>query len=208
MDMRLICVMLGYLCGSFLTADVVVRIRTGQFRRDSFGNPGTANVTSRLGIRWGMIVLCGDILKTVLACIGGWQLLPGPERLGVLYAGLGAVIGHCWPVWNGFRGGKGIACAGAVAVLFSPVIGVGALLGGGAAVLAIGYLAVGSAVIAVLLPLLALLLKKGVQPVVMMAAMGAVLLLRHRENFARIAAGMEHRNHILKSLQNRGDRKL
>lgn len=111
-DMRPVCIALGYLYGSFLTADLVVRAKTGKHRWDSFGNPGTANVASRLGTRYGIIVLCGDILKTVLACICGLLLLPGPERLGVLYAGFGAVIGHCWPVWKGFRGGKGIALRG------------------------------------------------------------------------------------------------
>ena len=137
-DMRPVCIALGYLYGSFLTADLVVRAKTGKHRWDSFGNPGTANVASRLGTRYGIIVLCGDILKTVLACICGLLLLPGPERLGVLYAGFGAVIGHCWPVWKGFRGGKGIACAGTAAVLFSPAIGFGALIGGAAAVLVSG----------------------------------------------------------------------
>ena len=139
-DMRPVCIALGYLYGSFLTADLVVRAKTGKHRWDSFGNPGTANVASRLGTRYGIIVLCGDILKTVLACICGLLLLPGPERLGVLYAGFGAVIGHCWPVWKGFRGGKGIACAGTAAVLFSPAIGFGALIGGAAAVLVLSLI--------------------------------------------------------------------
>ena len=171
-DMRPVCIALGYLYGSFLTADLVVRAKTGKHRWDSFGNPGTANVASRLGTRYGIIVLCGDILKTVLACICGLLLLPGPERLGVLYAGFGAVIGHCWPVWKGFRGGKGIACAGTAAVLFSPAIGFGALIGGAAAVLVSGYLALGSAAIAALLPALALLSGRGTQPTAVLGGGG------------------------------------
>lgn len=212
MDMRPACIALGYFCGSFLTADLVVRARTGKPRWDSFGNPGTANVMSRLGTRCGIIVLCGDILKTVLACICGFYLLPGPERLGVLYTGFGAVIGHCWPVWKGFHGGKGVACVGVAAVLFSPAIGLGALIGGGAAVLVSGYLAIGSAVIATLLPSLALLLERGMQPTAVLAAAGAVLLLRHRKNFVRIVNGEEQRKKFFKqplsSLKNKCDRKL
>lgn len=204
-DMRPVCIALGYLYGSFLTADLVVRAKTGKHRWDSFGNPGTANVASRLGTRYGIIVLCGDILKTVLACICGLLLLPGPERLGVLYAGFGAVIGHCWPVWKGFRGGKGIACAGTAAVLFSPAIGFGALIGGAAAVLVSGYLALGSAAIAVLLPALALLSGRGTQPTAVLAAAGIVLLLRHRKNFVQIANGGELCRNFFLLLKNKSD---
>lgn len=199
--MRPVCIALGYLYGSFLTADLVVRAKTGKHRWDSFGNPGTANVASRLGTRYGIIVLCGDILKTVLACICGLLLLPGPERLGVLYAGFGAVIGHCWPVWKGFRGGKGIACAGTAAVLFSPAIGFGALIGGAAA----GYLALGSAAIAALLPALALLSGRGTQPTAVLAAAGIILLLRHRKNFVQIANGGELCRNFFLLLKNKSD---
>lgn len=204
-DMRPVCIALGYLYGSFLTADLVVRAKTGKHRWDSFGNPGTANVASRLGTRYGIIILCGDILKTVLACICGLLLLPGPERLGILYAGFGAVIGHCWPVWKGFRGGKGIACAGTAAVLFSPAIGFGALIGGAAAVLVSGYLALGSAAIAALLPALALLSGRGTQPTAVLAAAGIILLLRHRKNFVQIANGGELCRNFFLLLKNKSD---
>ena len=118
---RLWCVLAGYLFGSFLTADLIVFCRTGARRAEGFGNPGMANVASRLGAGSGLLVLAGDILKTAAACaLCRLWLFPGMGRMAVLYAGLGAVLGHCWPVWNGFRGGKGVAVVGAASILFSP----------------------------------------------------------------------------------------
>ena len=99
----------GYLLGTFPTADVVARqVSQGlvDLRRSGSGNPGTANAAKVLGPRAGAAVLVGDIGKGALACgVGG--LVAGP--LGAHVAGTSSVVGHCYPVWNGFRGGKGVA---------------------------------------------------------------------------------------------------
>ena len=122
-------------------------------------------------------------------------------RTAVLYAGLGAVIGHCWPVWNGFRGGKGVAVAGAASILFSPPVGVASYLLGAAAVLATGYLAVGSAAIAVSLPLLTALFGLGREAAAVTAVIGGIMLLRHGGNFARMRAGTERRTPLAARLK-------
>lgn len=199
---RLWCVLAGYLFGSVLTADLLIFCRTGGRRAEGFGNPGMANVSSRLGARSGFIVLAGDILKTAAACaLCRLWLFPGMGRTAVLYAGLGAVIGHCWPVWNGFRGGKGVAVAGAASILFSPPVGVASYLLGAAAVLATGYLAVGSAAIAVSLPLLTALFGLGREAAAVTAVIGGIMLLRHGGNFARMRAGTERRTPLAARLK-------
>ena len=100
---------LGYVLGTFPTADLVARRMTGgavDLRSSGSGNPGTANATNVLGARAGAAVLVGDIGKGALACaVGG--MVAGP--IGAHLAGTGSVVGHCYPMWNGFRGGKGVA---------------------------------------------------------------------------------------------------
>ncbi len=102
---------MGYLLGMFPTADLVAR-RFGaagvDLRAAGSGNPGTANATKMLGTRAGAIVLVGDIGKGAAACVAGGAIA-GP--MGAHAAGTASVAGHCYPVWNGFRGGKGVAAS-------------------------------------------------------------------------------------------------
>ena len=97
----------GYACGTVSTADVVVkRMGGGDLRSQGTGNPGAANAMKVLGKKAGLAVMAGDISKGVIACaVGG--ALAGPT--GAHLAGTASVAGHCHPVWNGFRGGKGVA---------------------------------------------------------------------------------------------------
>ncbi len=97
----------GYLLGTFPTADLVAR-RHGSvdLRTSGTGNPGTANAMNVLGKRAGAQVLVGDVAKGAAACAVG-ALAAGP--IGAHVAGTASVVGHCYPVWNGFRGGKGVA---------------------------------------------------------------------------------------------------
>ncbi|MEQ1701297.1 MAG: glycerol-3-phosphate acyltransferase [Ilumatobacteraceae bacterium] len=102
---------LGYLIGTFPTADLVARRASGgtvDLRRAGTGNPGGANAVKVLGKRAGYTVMAGDVAKGALAsAVGG--LVAGP--VGAHVAGSSSVIGHCFPVWNGFRGGKGVAAS-------------------------------------------------------------------------------------------------
>jgi len=97
----------GYALGTISTADIVVKRMAGRdLRLQGTGNPGAANAMKVLGTKAGLVVMAGDISKGVVACaIGG--VLAGPT--GAHLAGTASVAGHCHPVWNGFRGGKGVA---------------------------------------------------------------------------------------------------
>jgi glycerol-3-phosphate acyltransferase PlsY len=100
---------LGYLIGTFPTASLVARRASGgtvDLRTAGTGNPGTANALNVLGPRAGAFVLVGDVGKGALACVVGGAIA-GPT--GSHLAGTAAVAGHCYPVWNGFDGGKGVA---------------------------------------------------------------------------------------------------
>jgi len=99
----------GYLIGTLPSADVAARLASGgdiDLRTTGSGNPGAANAMTALGTGWGWGVLVADITKGAGACVLGARLAGGA---GADVAGTAAVVGHCYPIWNGFRGGKGVA---------------------------------------------------------------------------------------------------
>lgn len=98
---------LGYLLGSVPSADVATRLAGGpDLRTAGSGNPGAANAAQVLGARYGLTVLAVDIAKGAGAAMAG-RVLHGPAVAQV--ASSSAVIGHCFPPWSGFKGGKGVA---------------------------------------------------------------------------------------------------
>lgn len=99
----------GYLAGTIPCADVVARLASGgatDLRREGSGNPGAVNAMAVLGKRWGWSILAADVAKGAMACAVGARVA-GPA--GAHVAGTAAVVGHCLPLWKGFRGGKGVA---------------------------------------------------------------------------------------------------
>ena len=99
------------------------------------------------GKGWGAVVLAGDIAKTALAWLLCRALFPGLGALAGLWSGLGAVLGHNFPAWRRFRGGKGVAVTCAALILFSPLWGTLACLIGLAVTLLSGWLPLGAVVI-------------------------------------------------------------
>ncbi len=99
----------GYLVGTIPCADTAARLATGgatDLRAAGTGNPGAVNAMTVLGTAWGSGILAADAAKGALACGAGWRI---GGTTGAHVAGTAALVGHCFPVWNGFRGGKGVA---------------------------------------------------------------------------------------------------
>lgn len=108
----------GYLLGTVPSADLAVRAAGGghDVRREGSGNPGAANAAAVLGARWGAAVLVADMAKGAAAGFGGRAI--GGDR-GAYVAATASIAGHVLPVWNGGRGGKGVATsAGATLAVF------------------------------------------------------------------------------------------
>jgi glycerol-3-phosphate acyltransferase PlsY len=105
----IVSIVVGYLLGTIPSADIATRLAKGaDLRSSGSGNPGAANAIKVLGARWGYAVLVADIVKGGLAAVIGGNV-----------GAVAAVVGHCFPVWNRFRGGKGVACSvGQCAVTF------------------------------------------------------------------------------------------
>jgi glycerol-3-phosphate acyltransferase PlsY len=119
----------AYFIGTFPTAVLVTGLATrGRVDIHSVGsgNPGGFNTMRSVGRAWGVTVIVVDLCKAVLATLAGWAIGGEP---GAYAAATACVLGHIFPVWFRFRGGKGVAAAaGAVAVAFPPYFGIGAVV--------------------------------------------------------------------------------
>ncbi len=125
---------LGYLIGTFPSADIVARLATRgtvDLRASGSGNPGGLNAARVLGKKLGLLVIVLDAGKGAVAGFAGLAI----GDAAAYAAGTAAIAGHCWPVWSGFRGGKGVAAAGgSFFAVFPPMVGVDGLAALGVAV--------------------------------------------------------------------------
>lgn len=145
---RFFCLLIGYLLGCILTAEILSYAKSHQsIRTMGSGNPGMTNALRLYGKKYGLLVLWGDLFKTAIACLSASLFFPLLSPLCILYAGLGSILGHNFPFWNGFRGGKGVACTCMTLFCFSPLWGIISCLLGLLACLISRYLAIGGTLI-------------------------------------------------------------
>ena len=121
---RVICLLIGYVFVLFQTAYFYGKAKGIDIRKYGSGNAGTTNALRVLGTKAGLIVLAGDCLKCIVAvCITKALFTTGhPENIYLLclYTGAGAIIGHNFPFYMGFKGGKGIAATAGLILSFHP----------------------------------------------------------------------------------------
>lgn len=117
---RVLCVVIGYFFGCFQTAFFYGKLKGIDIREHGSGNAGTTNTLRVLGTKAGIIVFAGDMLKSILAALLVKALFgssyPEIKTLLVLYAGVGCVLGHNFPFYMKFKGGKGIATTGGLMI--------------------------------------------------------------------------------------------
>ena len=119
---RLYCALIGYVFGCFQTSFFYGKKKGIDIRNVGSGNAGTTNALRSFGTGAGILVFAGDAAKTMLAIVVVSLLFkgsaPGLVRLLKIYAGFGAILGHNYPFYLSFKGGKGIACtAGTIGTL-------------------------------------------------------------------------------------------
>lgn len=189
---RLICLIGGYFIGCFQTAYFVSRSMGVDLKKHGSGNLGTTNSTRVLGKKAGALTLLGDFFKTVIAFFIAYFVFKENAFLAGTYAALGVILGHDFPFYLNFSGGKGIAsmfgfllCVGVRPILIVLAIGV---IGAST-----GYMSVGSALVSISLPIVLYLFDFSTEVVAIGAIMGALALWRHRSNFVRIKNGTENR---------------
>ena len=131
----LYCVLIGYAFGNILTAELIGKAKGKSTFENGSGNPGMTNSIHVLGLSSGVMVLAGDILKTLFAYLLCLWLFLSLHNLAALYSGLGCMLGHCFPIWHHFQGGKGVTVVCAAYILYAPIPGIIALACGGICIL-------------------------------------------------------------------------
>lgn len=120
---RIIALIIGYMAGLFQTGYIYGKSQGIDIREHGSGNSGTTNTLRTLGWKAGAITFLGDCVKAVIAVVIVHFLFNGMDGLKVveLYAGFGAVLGHNFPCYLKFKGGKGIACTAGVIISVCPL---------------------------------------------------------------------------------------
>ncbi len=203
MGEKALCLLIGYLFGCILTAELIVKHKTGKSVSEfGTGNPGMANVMRIFGFKTGAAVLAGDLIKTVTAVLiccllfGRSSVLPSGKPLGqpaVLWAGLGATLGHNWPVWRRLKGGKGVAVTCMTIFLFSPLWGLVSDVAGMLVVFRTGYLPLGAVVITTLFTVFAGIFY-GMEAFIPALVLALIMLSRHYPGLIRSFRGTEEKN--------------
>lgn len=193
-------VTLAYLLGSVPFGYLVVRLRGGgDVRETGSGGTGATNVTRRAGKWAGLLTLMLDALKGSAAVVVARSLLTHGFGVNgwVAAASLAAVVGHVFPVWLGFRGGKGVATGLGVFIVLAPSALLCALPVFVIVVWATRYVSLGSITAAAVVPLAAWLLGAGepnTRPVLAAATAGSALIIfMHRANIGRLLRGTENK---------------
>ncbi len=204
---RLICVLAGYVCGNFPSGVLIAKKKNVDIRRAGSGNTGATNTLRVLGKKAGAVVLVLDILKCLIpALLTYFYFSPEYPEMAhglLLYTGFGAIVGHNYPAVMKFKGGKGIACTGAVVIAYDYRLAILGILLFVAVTYFTGYVSVASlagvTICSVLIILSAFL---GWYPMnstmpyeitVLCLLITALAFWRHRGNIQRLLNGTENK---------------
>lgn len=189
----LVVIVVGYLLGSISTGVVLSRVfAKTDIRSQGSGNAGTTNMLRVLGRRMALFTFIGDMLKGIIAVFIGKWLIGG--ELGGLLGVVGAVLGHYYPLYFGFKGGKGIATSFGSLLFVFPVQALLAFAVFLILVAVTHYVSVGSIAAAITLPLL-IVITHFQEPTlwIITVCIGASVVWRHRANIKRLMNHTENK---------------
>ena len=192
---------IGYFFGCLLTAEAVARKYAGKSAGDlgETGNPGMANIMAALGFVPGILTLLGDLAKCIAAGLLSCTLFKDSGWIIVLYAGLGCTLGHDFPFWRKFRGGKGVAVTSMAIVMYAFWPGLAANIAGMLTVFAAKYLCLGGPVIPLVFMII-LAAEGDREGAVIAAALTILAILAHGKAVKGIKDGKTGRTDVLKIL--------
>ena len=186
--------LLAYVIGSMSVSIFLSRLLYGKdVREGGSGNAGATNMGRRFGKAAGALTLLGDVLKTVLAALLGRALV---GDWGVVTACVGCVLGHCFPAYHHFRGGKGVAVGLAITAFVGWQITACVLIAFAIAVAITRKVSVGSLAATVSAIPAAFLVTSDRRYSWMIVIVAAVIILRHSKNIDRLIRGKEEEFHF------------
>lgn len=184
----LLSIVIGYLLGSTSFSIIFSKLLGGDIRKKGSGNPGATNVARLYGIGMGLATFAGDFIKTIIAILIAEMLI---GDLGVIAGGFSSLLGHCYPAFHDFKGGKGISCGAAIALMINWRI----FLCLAAVFLTVAFasrkVSLGSICAAAALPVLTAVFRCGAVMTAACAVGAAFVIFRHRTNISRLIQGTE-----------------
>jgi len=196
---KIICLLIGYAIGCIQVAYMVGKAQGIDIREHGSGNAGATNVLRVLGKRPGFTVFGFDVLKAIVAYVicslifggagtftsGAYGILPG------IYGGLGAVVGHIFPFYLKFKGGKGVSCILGVILSIHLFMALTIFALGVAVVIFTKYVSAASLSMSAMLPVFLFLHNHGTEAVLVALTMTAICFYKHSGNIDRIRKGTE-----------------
>ena len=181
----------GYLLGSVPTGLIAGRAYGVDVRRSGSGNIGMANVLRTAGKGAAVITMVGDMLKGFVPVVLAHSLTTNDWVVAAV--ALAAVAGHCWPVFLGFKGGKGVATGAGTSIALAPVVGLALFAFWWIVVFVWRYTSLGAIAVMVVSPFAFLLTGQPVPYVLYTVVGGALVLYLHRENARALRNGTERK---------------
>lgn len=185
----------AYLVGSISTGVILSKLfGQGNLQAEGSKSIGATNVSRLMGMKWGILTLVGDTLKGMLVVWIGQWVFAGEGNQGVLFVALMALavfLGHIFPVFLGFKGGKGVATALGIFILLGPKAILLAIPLFILVVLLGKYVSLGSIVAAGSFPILMLVFTYQLYTVLLSIIVAAAIILKHKENILRLIKGEE-----------------
>lgn len=209
---RIICLVIGYILGLFQTGYIIGRINGIDIRTVGSKNAGTTNTLRNLGAKAGAITLVGDALKSLLAIIICRLIFKDSCSdyivLVALYAGLGAILGHNFPFYLKFNGGKGIACTAGIVISFGLIPTLIGILVFFSTFFITHFVSLCSLVLYTVIMILTVVAGEcGVlgltgnykfEAYIIVFIMMVMAFVRHKENIKRLVSGTERKTYIKK----------
>lgn len=202
---RLVCLLIGYVCGLLQTGYLVGKINHIDIRQKGSGNAGSTNAVRVMGWKAGLLTFAGDVLKCVAAMLIVRYIYRGSDCIYLLemYAGMGATLGHNFPFYLHFKGGKGIAVLAGLVITFVPWMALIPLAAFLIAAILTRYISVGSLLASALFFLEVVLygqlhgysmaVPQRYELYVLTLLLTILAWYKHKENIKRLMAGTENR---------------
>ena len=190
---------IGYLLGSLSGGIMISKLAGGpDLHTVGSKSTGASNVQRTMGWKYGIMTFLFDAVKGILSCLIAWLLtkgvMPETSHFASLLAGLCCVIGHNWPVFFRFRGGKGVATTGAVMLYCFPVYALICIALTIGVIALIRYISVGSMLLVIVFFGLSFIFSSGNACIIIWAAILMVMCVaRHHANIGRLIKGTENK---------------
>lgn len=201
----------GYFLGNISVSNIIARsVAKKDIRTMGSGNAGATNVLRNMGLKYAIPTFVGDALKAMLAAVlgcviigeGFWDFnwLYGYTCPQIFVGGLAAILGHNFPVFMGFKGGKGVSCSLGLLIVMNPLLGIGLVILAAVANLFIKLYSLVSIATMLLATILYAILDAGgdVIEIGVLIVMLLLMLFMHRQNIVRLLKGQEGKIDVFK----------